>query len=227
MKLSNETLTVLKNYAGINPNLVVDEGSTIRTMTEGKNLMSKAEVPETFDVPFAIYDLNEFLSAIGLVDDPQLDFQSDHVVISDGGGRMRTKYFYAERDVLTYPTKDLNMPTTEVSFSLDKNTLAKVNRAAAVLGYEVMTVRPNESAGVVTLSVLDPKDETSNAFSIDVEGEYPEGVDFNFDFDIRVLKMIEEDYIVRLSSKLITQFVNKDASLSYWCAVLKSSNFGG
>lgn len=224
MKLSTETLNVLKNFATINPNLAVDAGSTLRSMTEGKNLMAKAEVAETFDVPFAIYDLNEFLSAVHLVDDPQLEFNEDHVVIADGSGRMRTKYFYAERDVLTFPTKDLNMPDTEVSFTLDRNTLSKVNRAAAALGYEVMTVKPN--GGSITLSVLDPKDETSNAFSIDVDGEYPEGVEFNFDFDIRVLKMIEEDYKVNLSSKLISQFVNESASLTYWCAVLKSSQFG-
>ena len=66
MKLSNGTINVLKNFSTINQNLVIKEGSDISTMSAMKNIVAKAKVEEAFTKEFAIYDLNEFLSALSL-----------------------------------------------------------------------------------------------------------------------------------------------------------------
>ena len=64
MKLSDNTKMVLRNFATINQNLVIKEGSELLTMSAMKNIVAKAEVEETFPKEIAIYDLNEFLRLV-------------------------------------------------------------------------------------------------------------------------------------------------------------------
>ena len=85
MNLSNETVSVLKNFATINQNLVIKTGSSISTMSAMKNIVASAEVKEDFPTEFAIYDLNEFLASLSLFEKPSLDFKNDFVVITEDG----------------------------------------------------------------------------------------------------------------------------------------------
>ena len=77
MKLSEKTISILKNYSTINQNLMITSGNTLSTMSAMKNIVAKAGVDETFDKDVAIYDLNEFLACMSLFIDPELDFQDD------------------------------------------------------------------------------------------------------------------------------------------------------
>jgi hypothetical protein len=175
--------------------------------------------PETF----GIYDLNEFISVLSLVDSPRLKFEQNYVLVIDNSGRSRTKYHYSDLDILTKPSKDIIMPEPDVKFTLDKNTLSKIKRASSVLGHTELSV--SGSSGVVCLSVIDSKDSTSNVFSIDVDGTYG-NENFNFIFNISNLKMVDGDYEVGISSKLISHFVNKETATEYWVALEKSSTYG-
>lgn len=221
MELTESTLQVLKNYATINSNIVIEEGNVLKTISEAKNVLSRAEVDVTFPKSFGIYDLGEFLNVIGLLDSPNLKFEDDYVLVSDGTRRSRIKYFYSDPDILTKPTKDIIMPECDVKFTLDKNTLSRVKRASSVLGHTEMSLsRDGES---LVLSVIDSTDKTSNVFSIDVDGEVSKEGDFNYIFNIANLKMVDGDYEVSVSSKFISQFVNKESNSYYWVALEKSS----
>jgi len=224
MELSDTTLNVLKNYSTINPNIVITEGSTVKTISVARNVLSKAELPEEFPASFGIYDLTEFLNVLSLVDSPRLKFEKDYVVVGDSTGRSSVKYFFSDPEMLTSPGKDINMPDAEVKFTLDTDTLGKVKRAAAALGHDEISISP--TTGAVRLSVIDSKDTTSNAFSIDVEGTYPDGVDFNFIMNVGNLKVVNEDFDVGISSKLISQFTSKQSSIEYFIALEKSSTYG-
>jgi hypothetical protein len=223
MELTEKTLTVLKNYATINPNVVLNSGNVIKTISEAKNVLSAAEVDVDFPKEVGIYDLSEFLSVLSLVDSPRLAFEENNFLISDGSGRTRIKYFYSDIDMLTVPTKDINMPDCEVSFLLDRDTLSRVKRASSVLGHTQMSLSVVED--VLRLSVIDQNDKTSNVYSIDVEGEYKDP-NFNFVFNISNLKMVEGDYRVDISSKLISHFVNETNDIQYWVALEKTSTYG-
>lgn len=223
MQLTDRTMSVLKNYATINPNIVIEKGNVVKTISEAKNVLSSAQLDVEFPETFGIYDLNEFLNVLSLTDDPNLKFESEYVVVSDGVGRSRTKYFYSALDVLTKPSKDIIMPEPDVTFTLDRNTLAKIRRAASVLGHTELSVSRIDN--VVSLSVLDSKDNTSNVFTIDVDGNFTED-EFNFIFNISNLKMVDGDYKVSLSSKLISHFVNTETATEYWVALEKTSTFG-
>jgi hypothetical protein len=216
-------MQVLKNFATINPNIVIEQGNVIRTLSEGKNIFGKAIVDLDFPVKFGIYDLNEFLNVLGLVDEHSLTFNDKNVVVNDNVGLSKVKYFFTDTDYLTTSNKDIAMPSTEVKFNLTNDTLNKLKRAASALGHDVVSIRPNN--GAISLTVFDKDNPTSNSFTIDVDGSY-EGSDFDFIITISNLKLIPKDYQVEISSKLISHFINKESNVEYWVALEKSSKYG-
>lgn len=224
MELTDRTMQVLKNYANINPNIVINAGKQLKTVSIARNVFSKTTLEEEFPQEFGIYDLNEFLGVLSLVEKPNIKFEKDYLVVGDHTGRSRIKYFLSDPDLLTTPSKDIIMPEAEVKFSLDNDTLNRIKRAAATLGHNEISITPQ--SGSVQISVVDSKDATSNAFSIDVEGSYQEGVDFNFILNVNNLKIVSEDYDVSISSKLISRFASKQSEIEYYIALEKSSNYG-
>lgn len=223
MELSDNTITVLRNFAQINPNVVIDGGSTIKTMSEARNILSSAEVDFEFPQKIGFYDLGEFLNTLSLVDAPQLKFEPNHVTISDTAGLSRIKYHYSDPDILTTPSKEIIMPAPAVTFELTRDVLNRIKRASSVLGHTEMSVERSGS-NLVSISVIDNNDPTSNAFTIDVPASSGDD-QFRFVFSIANLKVVDGDYEVGISEKLISHFVNKDAGIEYWVALEKSSTY--
>jgi len=224
MELNEKTLNVLKNFSGINQNLLIQEGNTIKTISEARNVVATAVVEEQFPQKFGIYDLNEFIGVLGLVNEPNLKFAEESVTVSDSTGRSKVKYFFSPEETLTSPTKDVNMPEPDVSFMLDNETLNKLKRAASTLGHSNVSITPS-GGGILSLSVVDNENSTSNTYSIDIDGEYTSS-DFNFIISIANLRILPGDYEVKLSRKLITEFKHKELNVRYWIAVEKTSTFG-
>jgi hypothetical protein len=222
MQLTDNTMAVLKNFASIQPNVVLHEGNVIKTIAEAKNVMAVATLDQTFDKSLGIYNLDEFLNVLGLVDDPDLAFHDEFVTVQ-GNGRSQVKYFYSDPSILTSPAKDIPMPEAEVKFTLDEATLNKLRRAAGALGHEKMTITATE--GGVMLTVVDNTDSTSNAFEIVVPGSV-DSEDFTFVMNIANLKLISGDYDVEVSSRLISKFTNKGSDICYFIALEKSSTYG-
>lgn len=224
MELQDGTLQVLKNFSGINQNILIKQGSTLRTISEARTVLARASVKEQFPKDFGIYDLNEFIGVLGLVDTPRLKFEDDYVTIGDSTGRSKVKYFFSAEETLTTPQKDIVMPDTEVKFVLTNDTLNKLKRAAAALGHSEVSISNNN--GVLSLSVVETQNSTSNTFAIDVDGEFNQDARFNFVLNIGNLKILPGDYEVEISSKLITQFSHKEQDVKYWIALEKTSTYG-
>ena len=222
MQLTDNTMAVLKNFASIQPNVVLHEGNVIKTIAEAKNVMAVATLDQTFDKSLGIYNLDEFLNVLGLVDSPDLAFGDDFVTVK-GNGRSQVKYFYSDPSILTSPAKDIPMPEAEVKFELDEATLSKVRRAASALGHEKMTITALD--GGIKLTVVDNTDNTSNAFDIVVPGTC-DSEDFTFVMNIANLKLIAGAYDVEVSSRLISKFTNTTTDVVYYIALEKSSTYG-
>ena len=214
MKLSNDTREVLKNYSTINANLLVTSGNQIATMSQMKNIVSKATLPDTFENEFAIYDLNEFLSAMSLFEDPELDFGDSSVKISQGGQSLN--YFYSDPTVVTTPKSDITMPDPDAVFTLKQSVFNQVLKASSVLGVPDMVLDVNET-GQMNLRVSDRKNDTSNSFSVEVgEGGTPNQ---KFFFKVENLKLLSGDYEVKVSSKGISNFKNVNKDVEYFIAL--------
>jgi len=220
MKLSNETLTVLKNFAGINQSILVRKGNKLRTMSVMKTVLAEAVVNEEFEKEFAIYDLNQFLNGVSLHEDPELDFQSDaYVVIREG--KRRVKYFFADPQVIVSPPeKEISLPSQDVCFQLEHSQYDKIKKAAAVYQLEDLSVIGE--AGVIRLVVRDKRNATSNEYSILV-GETDK--EFTFNFKVENLKIIPASYDVVLSSKLLSKFTNERYNLNYYIPMEPDSTF--
>lgn len=223
MELSETTLQILKNLAGINQNIVIKPGEPLETLADARNIFVQYELPEQFDQEFGIYDLNEFLNVLSLVDKPRLKFSKESVKVLDSTGRSKVKYFFTDPENLTYPTKKPKMPSEDVQFTLDNDTLNRVKKAAGALGHTEMVVSGNETS--VTLTVKSTDNPTSNTFDIDVEGSANIGT-YNFIFHIPNLRVMAGDYDVSISSKLISKFTHKAMPLRYWIALEKNSTYG-
>jgi len=224
MELSENTLQILRNFSGINQNLLIKSGSNIKTISEARNVVATADVTENFEKDFGIYDLSEFIGVMGLVDTPTLKFEDDFVTVSDSSGRSKVKYFYAAEETLTSPAKDVSMPDGDVKFTLDNETLNKLKKAASTLGHSEVSIKANN--GVLSLSIVESQNVTSNAFSIAIDGDFKQDAVFNFIISISNLKILPGDYDVEISSKLITQFKHKELPLKYWIALEKTSTYG-
>ena len=223
MELSDNTIQLLKNFASINSNILIRQGNSINTISEAKNILASATVTESFPQEIGIYDLNEFLSVLSLVDKPRLKFNEDHVVVGDSTGRSKVRYFFSDKEMLTSPKKEAAMPEADVKFHLDNDTLNRVKRAASALGHNELMVTGDETN--VALTVTSSDNSTSNTFSIDVQGTSKLNK-YSFVFNISNLKMLSGNYEVEISTRLISQFTNSDNSLKYWIALEKNSKYG-
>ena len=221
MKLSDNTLTILKNFAGINNSILVKEGTKLRTISVAKNILAEADITEEFPRDFAIYDLNQLLNGLSLHQDPDLDFKED-TYLSIREGKRRVKYFFADPNVIiSPPEKEINLPSEDVCFQLDSASLEKLVKAAAV--YQLPDLSAVGEAGVIKLVVRDKKNDTSNEYAI-VVGETDQ--DFTFNFKVENIKIIPGAYDVVVSSKLLSQFTNTKYNLTYYIALEPDSTFG-
>ena len=223
MELSDNTLQVLKNFSTINQNVMFRQGNVLKTMSEARNVLASATLDAELPQDFGIYDLSEFINQLSLVDAPRLKFESEYVKIGDSTGRVTQKHFFASEDTLTTPSKDVNMPDGEVKFTLDEDTLNKIKRAASTLGHNELSITGKN--GVLSLTVVENQNSTSNAFTIDIDGEFGD-VEFTFVLSIANLKILAGDYDVNISSKLISNFKHKEQSVQYWIALEKTSTYG-
>ena len=220
MKLSDNTLSVLKNFSSINQSILFKHGSRLRTISVMKNILAEVTIIEELPKDFGIYDLNQFLNGMGLHQSPELDFSNDgYVVIREG--KMRSKYFFADPQVIvTPPEKPITLPSEDVSFELSTDQLDKLLKAAAI--YQLPDLAVVGGEGVVKVLVQDKKNDTSNDFSI-VVGETEST--FSFNFKVENIKILPGTYDVVVSRKLLSRFTSKNHDLTYYIALEPDSTF--
>ena len=221
MKLSDSTLSLLKNFSTINTSILFKKGNRLRTISVMKNILAEVTIDEEFPKDFGIYDLNQFLNGLGLHQSPELDFKHDsYVVIKEG--RSRSKYFFADPNVIiTPPDKPIELPSEDVTFDLSTDQLDKLLKAAAIYQLPDLSVVGGE--GVVKVLVRDKKNDTSNDFSI-IVGETD--ATFSFNFKVENIKILPGTYEVVVSQKLLSRFKAKNYDLTYYIELEPDSTFG-
>ena len=221
MKLSDNTLSLLKNFSTINQSILFKQGNKLRTISVMKNILAEATINEALPKDFGIYDLSQFLNGLGLHHSPELDFTNDgHVMIREG--KMRSKYFFADPNVIiTPPDKPIELPSEDVTFELSTDQLDKLLKAAGIYQLPDLSVVGGE--GVVKVLVRDKKNDTSNSFSI-VVGETES--EFSFNFKVENIKILPGTYDVVVSQKLLSKFTNSTYNLKYYIALEPDSTFG-
>lgn len=220
MKLSDNTLTYLKNFSSINSGIVFQEGNVLRTISKQQNILAKVTVAETFADKFAIYDLNRFLALIGSLSDPSLEISSEKKNIKIKSGASQTVYGLSDESlVVTAPAKDLKV-SGEVKFLLTKDVMSQVLKMAGILGLPNIAVRGDRSK--ISVAASDVKNQDSDVFSIEVGDT---GAEFEMIFSTDNFKMIPGDYNVAISSKGISHLQNTKEPIEYWIAIEAGSRY--
>ena len=216
MKISSQTLQVLKNFASINPNLLVKPGSVLSTISTNKNIFAKATVTEQFPASFAIYDMQQFLGVISIFDDPDFTFVFNSVIVSSEGRSV--EYVYANQEMVVAPSEGvaekIAVKDPEITFDLTAQGLNEVIKATAILQLDKINVVSKD--GVVSVVVADPKNPSSNKFSLKVNGTST--ADLAMAFAAENLKLIAGDYKVNISSNGVSSFKNDKLNLEYFVA---------
>ena len=223
MKLSESTINVLKNFATINAGMQFKEGSVIRTISKGQNVLGKATVTETFEKDFVIYDLNRFLSLCGSLKDPEIVINSETNNLTVKSGTSKTTYGLADESMIVVPpAKELKIENSEVNFRLTKDDMNQVLKMSGILGLPNVAVIGDGTE--ISISALDVKNADTDTFSIKV-GETT--ANFKLIFNTENLKMIPGNYDVAISSKGISHFKHATDSVEYWIATEAGSKYEG
>jgi len=215
MKLSRNTLNILKNLASINSNLLIKPGNVIKTKSPSNCVFVEAKVDEDFPVEVAIWDLGQLLGVVSLFNEPEFEFDDNFVNIQSNNSSV--KYMYSAPSLLTVPTKNLTMPEVKYEFELTQDTFQEISKAASVLQVSDLEIRGED--GVVRLIVSKKSDPTSNAYSVEVgetDGE------FSYSLDMANLRLLPGDYMVSLTDTVVSRFSHNTMSLNYYIAVEKN-----
>lgn len=219
MKISQQTLSLLKNFSLINQNLLIQPGTKLSTMAVAKNILAAAEVSEKFPITAGIYNLSEFLGTLGLFTAPDVDFREKYARISEGGAAVN--YYYADASILIAPQKEIKMPDAEVVIQLTQQQIQTLQKASATLSAPDLsfTVEDDNIVAIVT----DKKNNTANNFRVVLDTNET-GNTFKFNFRVELIKLVPGDYEVSLSSRNISKW--KTDTVEYFIALEQDSTFG-
>jgi hypothetical protein len=220
--ISKQTLGILKNFSGLNSNILIKPGNVIKTITPSKNGMAEATVSEDFPVEFGIWDLQKFLGVISLFNSPAFSFASKSVTISDGANS-NIVYYYSEPKLLTVPTKNVNMPKTTAKVTLTEKVFADLQRAAAVMQLPDISFQ-NESQKIYAV-ICDLADPTSNSYKTLIAEDYEGEEQMTLNFKIDNLRMLPGSYTVKFSTNVVGEFTNDTVPVKYWFAMETNSRF--
>ena len=222
MKLSKHTLNMLKNFSDINMSIEIKKGNVLRTVSVQKNILAQAELEEEFPQDFAIYELNRFLGAVSLFDDPELTFNGKSTNI--GTGRHSVDYVYCDPSmIVTPPENNITFPEPEVKFVLSQDALSQVMKASNVLGTPEIAVECD--SGNINIKALDVNNDSTDTFTVALDEKSDSK--FRFVFKTENMKMLPGNYDVEISSKGISHYTMQGQKLEYWIATEASSTFGG
>jgi len=225
MKLSKHTLNMLKNFSDINMSIEIKEGNILRTVSVQKNILAQAELEDSFPQDFAIYELNRFLGAVSLFDDPEFRFNGKSANI--GTTKHSVDYVYCDPSmIVTPPENNITFPEPEVKFTLSQDALSQIMKASNVLGTPEIAIEggphPND---VIRLKALDVNNDSTDTFKVVLDERSDNK--FRFVFKTENMKMLPGNYDVEISSKGISHFTMQGQKLQYWIATEASSTFGG
>lgn len=217
MKFSDETLAVLKNFAGINPSIMLKPGKVVRTISPAKTVMAEASIDEEFENDAGIYDLNKFLASVSALDNPEIVFGDDRFYMKQGRGQMFYTYA-AENMILTPTTNKVELPSKDVVVNVPWDSLQKVIRCAGILHLDEVAFVSDGST--LKLCAINGKNPTDDKYELVIaEGEDVKLPEKSFKKSIKLdnLRIIPNDYTVTISINALAHF--KSEKVQYWIAL--------
>jgi len=214
MKLSTQTLAILKNFSTINKGIQFKAGNKLATISSGKSVLANAVLTDEFPVDFCVYDLTQFLSVYSLFKDSvELEFDGTNIIFTSG--RSKIKYRITEPEmILLPPEKEIILPSIDCSFTLTSSDYEWIMKTCSVLSSPHIGIRSDgEKIDIIT---FDANNDSAHTNSIQVSET--SGESYNVVFKVENIKMIPGTYDVNISFKGIGHFKNTTEDVQYWIA---------
>lgn len=217
MKLSDRTLTVLKNFASINSGVVLRKGTVQKTINPEQTILVEAHLEDIFPSTFGIYDLNQFLGNVTTLNAPELTFTQDTVEMSDSD--LMLSYRACSPSLIIAPPegKDLVMSNPDSSFSLTAAAIQKIMKISAMNALPNISIIGSKEGMFIRSHEL--KNDTSNFANMRI-GDH-NGMDFKISFKTENIRMIPDDYDVDVKIGGFSCWINKTKTLKYFIAMEK------
>ncbi len=216
VKLSKESIEILKLFSSINGSMAFKAGNIQRTLSAGEGVFAEATLPEEFSIPFSIYELNKFLGVLNLpqMKDATLEFNDDKKVVIKGQANTKINYFFTNQSFVTAPEKAMKLPSVELDVTLSSETLDGFMRAASALGHTIMAFKVE--AGQAYLTATNPElGDASNDYQVDL-GEVVDAQDGIYRVKIANVKILPGNYRVNVCARGMIQFEAIDRQLKVY-----------
>lgn len=216
MKLSTDTIKILRNFSDINNTIYIRKGNTIITVDPQKRIVADASISESLPRDCALYDLNRFLGVTSLFDSPDLDFASDKVVVKSD--HRSIDFIYADPSVVqdAGPTREkipsvFDNKTIVHKFTLTEADLKSLRQAASLLGLTHVSFVSDDSG--LKVVAQDVSNESLGKVTLNVQGECTEQSTCNMLFEN--LKVLPDTYNVEVTPR-VAHFVGTTTGVQYW-----------
>lgn len=211
MIFSAASLTVLKNFADINPHMLFRAGTVLETMDPAKSIRARAQVDIDIPAEAGVHDLPRFLATLSLFKDPDVKFAKDKFIISDGSSR--SSYTYSSASLLIVPSGGaVSMPAADLRADVAWSALNSVDKAAKVLQLPDIVIEANEDGAKIVATTV--KDPTSDKFEVDLNAT--SDAPLSVFFERKNLNMLPLDYTMSVSARGIIEF--SAPNMTYWVA---------
>lgn len=225
LKPTKETLEVLSNFSDIQSNIVINEGSEILTMSSQINIMAIANLDQKFPREFAIYDLQELLSILELLDDVTIEFGEEKLVARNESGTESVVYYYASKEILKYPKKAIDPKPVDIRMTLTASLLEKMRKIRRTMRHGIVVF---ENGRLVVCSEKQAKGtSTDNFFEIAVPTAIvnDDVKSFRVALEIENMKFLEDDYVLEISKEGLSHFTGVNRKVQYFLPISKTSEF--
>ena len=215
MKISHETLKVLKSFAHIRPGLCVERGYNISTINPEENLVAILKTEEEWPIAFNLYDLGSFLNTVSLFDDPDIILHDTHLFIQDSN--TECKYYFSNRELLGLPKNGIIVPDIDNSiaqYTISQNERDKLFKAAAALGADILTISSDND--MIRMSVS--RDNNDNNFTILIKDADYVNAKFEAVCNMQYMKFLGGDYVVNINRDkvILAEWNHTEMDLTYY-----------
>jgi len=217
MKISSDTLSILKNFSDINDGIHFKKGSLLATWHPAQFILAEATIKEEIPQDFTVFDLRQFLSVNSLFDEPEYSFESDKVIVT--ANNRSVNFLFSEPSLVLDPEnrttkyRENTLKGSIAKANITKEELKSLKQSAAILALpDIFVTGQNDT---ITFSVQNAENTGTNSFKVVVKGEVQE--DFSSIMRCEHLKMLDGDYEF-VSHPKLAYFKNVNTPIEYWIA---------
>lgn len=210
MKISADTLSILKNFSVITEGLRFTKGNVLRTINNEGTIIAEAVVDEEFPKDFVIYNLNTFLGVHSLFTDAELDIGDKSLKIKNENRTVN--YIFADDSTMPHikKVKDIEFFT---EFTLKDTELQQILKASDILGVDYILFASRGNGSPVVVKVQDVKNP-ANTFELEIQGTSSDKT-FSIVHSRDNFKILPGGYKISCAERL-SKFDHLTQNIHYW-----------